>query len=109
MFPAEVRFTREDDFFLSPASGRHVAYIAVHTYWKEDHTEYFDAAEDVFLAAGGRPHWGKLHRLRAAQLAALYPDASRFEAVRQTLDPSGVFLNGYLKRTLPAAAAAAAG
>jgi len=60
LFPIEVRFTRGDDLLLSPSYGRDVAWIAVHTWWKEDHQEYFDAAEPIFLAAGGRPHWGKL-------------------------------------------------
>jgi FAD-linked oxidoreductase len=105
MFPIEVRFTRADDLLLSPSCGRDVAYIAVHTWWKEDHHEYFDAAEAVFLAAGGRPHWGKLHGLAADRIAALYPTAPAFERERRQLDPRGMFLNRYLERLLPGAAA----
>jgi FAD-linked oxidoreductase len=100
LFPIEVRFTRADDLLLSPAYGRDVAYIAVHTWWKEDHEEYFDAAEDIFRAAGGRPHWGKMHTLNGADLAALYPKSADFGAIRRRLDPTGLFLNGYLKRIL---------
>lgn len=103
MFPIEVRFTRADDLLLSPSCGRDVAYIAVHTWWKEDHREYFDAAEAIFLAAGGRPHWGKLHGLTAGQIAGLYPTAPVFERERRRLDPQGVFLNRYLERLLPGA------
>lgn len=107
VFPIEVRFTRADDLPLSPACGRDVAYIAVHTYWKEDHEEYFDAAEEILRAAGGRPHWGKMHNLHAADLATLYPAARAFDTVRRQLDPAGVFMNGYLRRVLPFAAAPA--
>ena len=107
LFPVEVRFTRADDLLLSPATGRDVAYIAVHTYWKEDHEEFFDAAEDVFRAAGGRPHWGKMHSLKAADLEALYPAALTFDRLRRRLDPSGMFENGYLRRVLPGCAGAA--
>jgi FAD-linked oxidoreductase len=102
LFPIEVRFTRGDNVPLSPSYGRDVVWIAVHTWWKEDHEEYFDAAERIFLAAGGRPHWGKLHSLTADELARRYPEAGVFAKVRQGLDPHGVFMNGYLKRILPA-------
>ena len=54
----------------------------------------------MFRAHGGRPHWGKKHTLRAADLRPLNPDWDRFLAVRQRLDPDGVFLNGYLRGLL---------
>jgi FAD/FMN-containing dehydrogenase len=101
VFPVEVRFTRGDDLLLSPAYGRDVAYIAVHTYWKEDHEEYFDAAEEILRNAGGRPHWGKLHTLKGKDFEALYPKAASFEAARRKMDPGGLFLNRYLERVLP--------
>lgn len=103
LFPIEVRFTRGDNLPLSPSYGRDVAWIAVHTWWKEDHQEYFDAAERIFLAAGGRPHWGKLHTLTAEELGRRYPEAGVFSRVRADLDPGGVFMNSYLRRILPAA------
>lgn len=101
VFPVEVRFTRGDDLLLSPAYGRDVAYIAVHTYWKEDHEEYFDAAEEILRAAGGRPHWGKMHTLKGSDFEALYPKAAAFESARRRLDPDGMFVNRYLERVLP--------
>lgn len=101
LFPIEVRFTRGDDLCLSPSFGRDVAWIAVHTWWKEDHEEYFAAVEPIFLDAGGRPHWGKLHTLAAEDLAQIYPEAGAFERARRELDPEGRFLNGYLRQILP--------
>jgi FAD/FMN-containing dehydrogenase len=100
LFPVEVRFTRNDDLFLSASYGRDVAWIAVHTWWKEDHLEYFDAAETIFLEADGRPHWGKLHNLNAADLQKKYPKWNAFNAARKQLDPKGLFENQYLNRLL---------
>jgi FAD/FMN-containing dehydrogenase len=103
LFPIEVRFTRRDELMLSPSYGRDVAWIAVHTWWKEDYAEYFDAAAAICAAAGGRPHWGKLHGLGAQDFQRLYPKALDFDRIRRRLDPGGVFQNHYLKRLLPVA------
>ncbi len=99
-FPVEVRFADADDVWLSTAHGRPVAYVAVHQYWRRDHTRYFAAVEALFRAAGGRPHWGKLHTLGAAELAPLYPRFSDAVAVRDRLDPGRTFANVYTDRVL---------
>jgi FAD-linked oxidoreductase len=100
VFPIEVRFTRGDDIWMSPSYGRDVSWIAVHTYWKEDHCEYFDAAESLFRQLGGRPHWGKLHGLDATAMRGLYPGWDAFAGVREEMDPNGVFENRYVRRLL---------
>ncbi len=99
-FPIEVRFAAEDDRWLSTAHGRACAYIAVHRYWREDPTEYFDAVEQIMLDLGGRPHWGKMHSLDAAALRARYPRFDDFVALRAHLDPDRMFHNAYLERVL---------
>ena len=99
-FPVEVRWAAADDRWLSTAYGRDTAYLAMHRYYREDCREYFDAAEAVMLAHGGRPHWGKLHSLDAAALARRYPRFDDFRAVRDRLDPDRVFANSYLERVL---------
>jgi FAD-linked oxidoreductase len=98
-FPVEVRCTAPDDVWLSTARGRASAYVAVHQYHRMPYRAYFDAAEEIFVAAGGRPHWGKLHTRTAADLAAHYPldDVAR---VRAAVDPHGVFRNDYTDRVL---------
>ena len=96
-FPIEVRFVQRDDIFLSPAHGRDACYIAVHMYKGMEYRPYFDAVEAIFRRYGGRPHWGKMHSLKAPELAALYPEWERFQAVRRELDPNGVFLSPYLR------------
>jgi L-gulonolactone oxidase len=51
---------------------------------------------------GGRPHWGKLHRRRAADLAPSYPQWDEFAAVRDRMDPDRRFANPELERVLGA-------
>jgi len=52
------------------------------------------------LRHGGRPHWGKMHTLDAAQLRERYPRFDDFRALRDRLDPSRMFRNPYLDRVL---------
>ena len=99
-FPIEVRTAAADELWLSTASGRPSGYLAVHRYWKTDHTEYFAAVEEVMLAHEGRPHWGKLHTLDASALRARYPRFDDFTALRDRLDPDRAFRNPYLGRVL---------
>jgi L-gulonolactone oxidase len=99
-FPVEVRFAAADDVPLSTAHGRESAYVAVHQYRGMPYREWFDAAEAIFIAAGGRPHWGKMHTRAAADLAPLYPRWEAFAAVRRRVDPDGLWSNPYLDRVL---------
>ncbi|MFE1556241.1 D-arabinono-1,4-lactone oxidase [Streptomyces sp. NPDC058734] len=99
-FPVEVRTAPADDITLSTASGRETAYVAVHMYRGTPYQAYFTAAERIFTAHGGRPHWGKVHSRDAEQLAAVYPRFAEFTAVRDRLDPDRLFGNDYLRRVL---------
>ena len=91
-----MRFAAPDDLWLSTAHGRESGYIAVHRYWREDPTEYFEAVEQIMLGFGGRPHWGKMHTLDAAALRDRYPRFDDFVALRDRLDPDRMFQNPYL-------------
>ncbi len=99
-FPVEVRTAPADDIPLSTASGRRCAYIAVHMYRGTPYHAYFTAAEQIFTAHGGRPHWGKVHTRDADYLSGVYPRFDEFTAVRDRLDPDRVFGNDYLRRVL---------
>ncbi|WP_141894056.1 D-arabinono-1,4-lactone oxidase [Microbacterium kyungheense] len=99
-FPVEVRFAAADDRWLSTAHGRASGYIAVHRYWRDDPTEYFEAVEQIMLGYGGRPHWGKMHTLGADVLRERYPRFDDFVALRDRLDPERLFRNAYLDRVL---------
>jgi FAD-linked oxidoreductase len=99
-FPVECRFVRGDDIWLSPATGRDSAYLAVHMYKGMPYREYFDALEPIFRSYQGRPHWGKMHTMTAEQLAVCYPRWQDFCGLRAERDPKGIFLNSYLAQLL---------
>lgn len=101
-FPVEVRTAPADDITLSTASGRETAYIAVHMYKGTPYQAYFTAAERIFTAHEGRPHWGKVHTRDAEYFARVYPRFGEFTALRDRLDPDRLFGNDYLRRVLGA-------
>jgi L-gulonolactone oxidase len=104
-FPIEVRFVAADDALLSPAYERDTVYVAVHAYKGMEWEPYFRAVEAIADEHGGRPHWGKRHFQTEATLATRYAGWRRFGAVRERLDPEGVFSNAYTDRVLGPAAA----
>ena len=102
MFPVEVRVAAADDIWLSTAYQRDSAYIAIHQYLGMPYREYFDAFESIVGQVGGRPHWGKMHTLGAADLRERYPRFDDFLKVRAELDPEGRFANPYTDRVFGA-------
>ena len=99
-FPIEVRFTGADDIWMSTGHERDNCYVAVHHYFRSDPSAYFAAAQDVFTAHEGRPHWGKMNTVDAAYLRERYARFDDFVAVRDEADPDRVFTNPYLDRVL---------
>lgn len=97
MFPIEFRRVADDDIWLSPFYGRPSVTISIHQYAKQRYRRFFDGCEAIFRSYGGRPHWGKLHSLKAKDFEALYPKWGDFLALRQRLDPDRKFVNPHLK------------
>jgi FAD-linked oxidoreductase len=96
-FPFEYRVVAADDIWMSPMNAGPVAAISMHQYAKMPWDGLFADAEAMFRSAGGRPHWAKRHTLNRADVAALYPMAERYTAVRRAADPHGKFLNPHLE------------
>lgn len=99
-WPMEYRTVAADDALLSMAHGRDSAAISVHQDGRSAPEPVFAALEPIAVEAGGRPHWGKWHRLEAPALARVYPEWERFRAIRRGLDPAGVFLSPALRALL---------
>lgn len=99
-FPIEVRSVKGDDFWLSPFYGRDTCSIAVHHGAGEDPSAFFRAAEAVFRRRGGRPHWGKVHTMTAADIAAVYPRFHDAMEVRREMDPDNRFVSPYIEKLL---------
>lgn len=95
-FPIECRMTGGDDAWLSPFQGGPRISVAVHAWHLDSFDWFFELIEPIFRRRGGRPHWGKMHSLKADDLRALYPDFDRFTKLRRELDPKGRFLNPHL-------------
>ncbi len=98
-FPVEVRVAAADDRWLSTAYGRETGYVAAHRYVREPYADYFAALADI-VGPAGRPHWGKLHELTAAELAPRYPCFAEATALRARLDPERRFANAYTEKVL---------
>ncbi len=95
-----VRTIAADDAMLSGAQGRPTMTIALLHNASLPHEHYFGDMEPLLLEHGGRPHWGKKHTMRAAQLAPLYLRWNEFARVREALDPDGVLRNEHLSELL---------
>lgn len=91
-----VRTIAADDAMLSPCHGRATMSIALLQNRTLPYRPYFEDMEPLLRDHDGRPHWGKKHTMTASQLSACYPDWDRFQTIRSSLDPSGVFLNDHL-------------
>ncbi|MHC1560170.1 D-arabinono-1,4-lactone oxidase [Actinomycetospora sp. C-140] len=100
LFPVEVRVAAADDVWLSTAHGRDTAYVAIHQYVGAPRDEYFAGFAEIAAAAGGRPHWGKVHPLDAAALQERCPHFDDVLRVRREVDPAGLFTNAHLDRVL---------
>ena len=92
----EYRTQSGEASLLSPTQGAESVTISVHQAAELPWDAFFRDAEAIFLASGGRPHWGKLHFLDAAGIARRYPALDAFRVVRRALDPTGAFVNDHL-------------
>lgn len=99
-FPIEVRLTAPDDAWLSMFHGGPRMSISLHCDAAEEYQFLFDRFEPVLRRYGGRPHWGKLHSLKSADLARLYPRFADFVALRRQLDSKGKLMTPYLEGLL---------
>ena len=99
-WPIEYRTLAADDIPLSPAYGRATVTVSVHQAADLPYQPFFADVEAIFRNHRGRPHWGKVHTHRAAELAARYPEWDVFQQVREQMDPAGRMLNSYLRQIL---------
>jgi FAD/FMN-containing dehydrogenase len=100
LFPIEYRYVAADDIPLSPFYRRDSAVLSIHQDARVSREPYFRDVERILRDMGGRPHWGKLHSLIAAELKPLYPEWGLFQHVRARLDPAGKLMTPYLRQVL---------
>jgi L-gulono-1,4-lactone dehydrogenase len=102
LFPLEVRFVKGDSGWMSPAHGRDTCQIGAYTAEGGDLERYFAGFWREMRAMGARPHWGKEMDHWHEELRALYPEAGRFTALRDELDPERRFGGPFHTRALGA-------
>jgi FAD/FMN-containing dehydrogenase len=93
----EYRTLAADEIDLSTSQGRATVTLSIHQGNTLEHRPFFADAEPIFRRHEGRPHWAKMHSLKAAELAPLYPRWEHFQTIRRRLDPRGAFMNEHLR------------
>lgn len=96
IYPIEYRFTAGDGAWMSPFFEQDSVTISVSGEPGTDYWGFLRAVDAILRSYGGRPHWGKLHFLTGEDVAAIYPRAKDFRALRRELDPAGVYLSEHL-------------
>lgn len=118
----EVRFSDEDDIWLSPSYGQKTCWIGIMQYRYVDvspcpiaqahmtfflkrpynvnvpYRRLFQRFEHTMIRHRGRPHWAKAHDLRPETLSAFYPKFESFKDLLNFYDPEGIFRNEYVSR-----------
>ena len=87
--PVQIRFTKKSDkSLLSHLRHQPTASFSISFFRDHDgaHT-WLPDLERRLRALGGRPHWGKMYYVEPEAT----PESNAFEAIRQSLDPTGVF------------------
>jgi FAD/FMN-containing dehydrogenase len=97
-FIQEIRVTKADDFWLSPAFGRDSLWLSMYNMdsparW-DDQLAQFDAFATTH---GGRPHWGKEASFDPGYLKAVWPKLGEFRALTRNYDPNGKFVNAWVE------------
>ena len=96
---SELRTIARDELWLSPHEGRDS--LALHFTWRRRPAEVEAVVAKIEAALaplGARPHWGKVFTAQADAIAPLYPRMADFVALRERLDPEGIFVNDWLRR-----------
>lgn len=97
-FPIEYRFTAGDEAWMSPCHKQDSVTVSVSGEPGTDYWAYLRAVDKILRGYGARPHWGKMHFLTGEDVAAIYPRAHDFRALRRKLDPQGIYLNDHLSQ-----------
>jgi xylitol oxidase len=98
----ELRTVAADELWLSPQYRRDS--LGLHFTWQRDPEgvrHNMAIIEAALAPCAPRPHWGKVFTMAPAQIAAAYPRAEDFAALRAQLDPRGVFVNDWMRAHTP--------
>jgi xylitol oxidase len=98
---AEMRTIAADDLWLSGQYHRNS--IGLHFTWRPWPEAVASACAEIertLAPFSPRAHWGKVFGLSAATIAESFPRLTDFLTLRAELDPSGKFLNTWVRDKL---------
>lgn len=95
-FIQELRFSKADDLWLSPAYQRDSIWLSLYNIDRRNWPAQIAKFEAFARAHGGRPHWGKEATFDRAYLRTQYPRLDDFAALAARHDPEGKFRNAWL-------------
>jgi xylitol oxidase len=98
---SEIRFVRQDEFWMSPFYQRDSACI--HFTWKKDWPlvqPLLPKIEERLSEFNARPHWGKLFAMDRSKIETLYPRIGDFRGLVLKFDPDGKFGNQFLNNAV---------
>jgi xylitol oxidase len=101
LYVSETRTIAADELWMSPHYGRDS--IGIHFTWHREPQavrELCVEVEHVLAPFAPRPHWGKAFEATAMSVALSHPRVDDFLALRDELDPRGVFVNEWLEDKL---------
>ena len=99
-FIQEIRFSKADDLWLSPAYQRDSMWLSLYNIDRAGWPAQLAKFEAFARAHGGRPHWGKQATFDHAYLREQYPRLAEFAALAARFDPERKFRNAWLDQIL---------
>lgn len=100
-FPIEVRFVKQDSFWMSPAYKKNMCYVGTKCHLlpglSPEYVTYFKDVSKLIETFNGRPHWGKQIYMSPTYLESVFEKFNDFWALCKILDPQGLFENKWIK------------
>ncbi len=99
-FIQELRFSKGDDLWLSPAYQRDSIWLSLYNVDRQHWDAQLAKFESFARANGGRPHWGKEATFDRTYLRSQYARLDDFIALAARFDPDGKFRNAWTDEIL---------
>ena len=100
-FPIEVRFVKQDSFWMSPAYKKNMCYVGTKCHLlpglNPSYIDYFKDVSSLVETFKGRPHWGKQIYMSPDYLKLVFDKYTDFWSLCNILDPNGLFENNWIQ------------
>lgn len=96
-FIQEIRFTKGDDFWLSPCYKRDAIWLGLYNYNFHKWNDILPFYQSFAKQFNGRPHWGKEFVMDKNYLQQQYDRVEDFKKLRNEFDPTNKFENKFIE------------